>query len=528
MKKIICFAIAVFTLSIFAAFPQTKIQDTSSEMVINNGPIDFIDPSRITKPSEHRIYLALFEGLVSYEPKTCRPIPALAKKWEISGKNNEIITFHLRKTTWSDGTPITAQTVVDSWLYYLFPQTAAEYSYLPAEIIKGAKEFNEGKASYDSVGLRALDELTLEVTLVGMVPFAESMMAHFSFPVLPMHAIEKYGDNWTKPENFVGNGPCVLESCNISKKITVVPNKRYWNRKNVFISRITFLTNETCEDAFTAFKKGSIDWNTDVPNERNEIKQLKEFHSNPQLATYYYTFNTNDPVLKDVRVRKALAKAIDKEKLSEYIFYAIPTDSFVPPIGNYETASGNGFDVKEARDLLAKAGYPDGNGFPKITVIYNTNSQHEFIAEFIQQQWKENLGIEVVLKNLEWNTFLTRRMNGDFQIARAGWVGDYADPSNFLELCASYSGNNDGRYSNQAFDRLLLRASRMSSGAKRNAVLNQAEEILITQDQALLPLYWYSYTNLIDLDKWQGWYTNILDIHPYVGLKPVTPTNRPK
>ncbi|WP_191015886.1 peptide ABC transporter substrate-binding protein [Treponema zioleckii] len=524
MKKIFYAALAVFASAVFMIYPQTKKSGyKTSELIINNGSEpDFLDPSKIQSVPEQRIYLALFEGLVSYDSKTCAPVPGVAESWERRGKNNEILTFHLRKTTWSDGTPITAQTVIDSWLYYLAPSTAAEYAYMPAAVIKGAADYNAGKTRAETVGLRAVDDKTFEITLVGAVPYAEAMMAAFSFPILPMHVIQKYGNEWTKPEHFVGNGPFVLESWIPQEKITVVPNEKYWNKKNVFLSRITFLPIENLATAYNAFKNHEIDWDTGVPLEKlGEIKFSKKCQTAPCNATYYYEFNINDPVLSDVRVRKALAKAIDKKQLVEKLLRGgqVVSDAFVPPMEGYKPATGNAFNVEEAKALLAEAGYPDGKGFPTMTLIYNTNEAHKKIAEYVQGQWKENLGIDVVLENLYWARFLQKRQSNDFQIARAGWVGDLAEPANFLELCLSASGNNDGRYSSSDFDALLLQASEMPAGAERDDVLRRAEEILITRDQALLPVYYYVTHNLIDLDKWEGWYTNILDVHPYVGLK---------
>ncbi len=522
MKKIILTAMAVLSLAAFTSCSKDK-KSSGAELVLNNGSEpQSLDPSKIQGVPEHRLYMALFEGLVSYDPKTCEPIPGVAESWERSGENNEILTFHLRNTSWSDGTPITAQTFVDSWLYYLSPSTAAEYAYMPAAIIKGAAEYNAGKTAPETVGIRAVDDKTFEITLVGAVPYAEAMMAHYSFAPLPLHAIQKFGNDWTKPGNFVGNGPFVVETWTPQEKITVVPNDKFWNKDNVFLSRITFLPIENLSTAYNAFKNHEIDWDTGVPLEMlDEIKLSKEYQVAPQLSSYYYEFNINDPVLNDVRVRKALAKSIDKKQLVDKVLKGgqVAADAFVPPMGGYTPATGNAYNVEEAKALLAEAGYENGVGFPQMTIIYNTNESHKKIAEYVQQQWKENLGIDVVLENLEWATSLQKRQANDFQIARAGWVGDYADPSNFLELCLSTSGNNDGRYNNPEFDALLAQASTMNAGPDRDAVLNKAEEIMMTQDQAYVPFYYYVSQNQIDLDKWDGWYTNILDVHPYVGMK---------
>ena len=213
--------------------------------------------------------------------------------------------------------------------------------------------------------------------------------------------------------------------------------------------------------------------------------------------------------------------SLDRQELVDKVLKGgqIPADAFVPPMAGYEPTTGNSYNVAEAQKLLADAGYPDGKGFPKMTLIYNTNEGHKKVAEWVQQQWKKNLNIDVTLENIEWATFLDKRQSNDFEIARAGWVGDYADASNFLELLITTSGNNDGRYSDAEFDALIKKASEMPAGKERLDVLRQAEDILITRDQALIPFYYYVSQNLIDLDEWEGWYPNTLDIHPYVGLK---------
>jgi oligopeptide transport system substrate-binding protein len=253
----------------------------------------------------------------------------------------------------------------------------------------------------------------------------------------------------------------------------------------------------------------------------DEIKLRDDYHVVPNLATYYYEFNINDPVLKDMRVRKALAMSINKQDLVDKVLKGgqIATDAFVPPMEGYTPTKGNSFNIGEAKKLLAAAGYPDGKGFPKLTVSYSTSDGNKKIAEYIQEQLKTNLGITIALQNMEWATFLSKCQANDFQIAGESWIGDYQDPSNFLQLCKSDGGNNDGRYNNPDFDSLLKKASHMKDGSDRMKVLEQAENELITKDQVVVPFYYRVSENCIDLNKWDGWYTNTQDLHPYVGIK---------
>ena len=525
MKKRICVTAAS---ALLAALLLTAIgcsKGTSAkgaEFVFNNATEpQSLDPSQIEGVPEHRLYMALFEGLVSYDPKTSLPIPGVAESWSRSD-SQDVITFKLRDCTWSDGVKITAQTFVDSWLYYLSPETAAKYAYMPAQVIKGAEDYNAGKAGKEAVGIRAVDEKTFEVTLTGPIPYAVDMMAHYSFAPLPLHAIQKNGKDWIKPKNFVGNGPFVLESWIPQDKITLVPNAKYWNKDNVFISRLTMLPIENEITSYQKYKSGELDWDPVVPLEMmDEVKLRDDYQVAPQLSSYYYFLNLNNPVLKDVRVRKALAMAFDRKELVEKVRRGgeVPATALTPPMAGYTPPKGSAYNPDEAKKLLADAGYPGGKDFPKMTIIYNTQEAHKKIAEFVQQQWKTNLNIDVELANLEWATFIEKRQANDFEIARAGWVGDYQDPSNFLEMFLTGGGNNDGRYENPEYDAMLKKATTMPSGAERMKLLVQAEEMLIGRDQAIIPFYYYVSNNMIDLSKWDGWFVNTMDIHPWVGLK---------
>ncbi len=524
MKKLFLTAAVILSAALLVTGCGKKAASKGTEMIIENGAEpQSIDPTQIQGNVEQRINAALFEGLVTTDPKTCEAVPGVAESWERSA-DDTVLTFHLRKTTWSDGTPVTAQTFVDSWLYFMAPSTAAVYAYMPAMVIKGAADYNAGKADASTVGLRAVDDYTLEVTLVGPVPYAVDMMTHYSFDVLPMHTIKKFGKDWIKPENFVGNGPFILESWVPQEKVTVVPNEKYWNKQNVFLSRITFLPIDDMTTAYNKYKNGEIDWNTTntFPLDMlDEVKLRDDYQVYPNLASYYLAFNLNNKTLKDVRVRKALIESLDTKELVEKVTKGgqIATGAFVPEMAGYTPADGMKFDVAEAKKLLADAGYPDGKGFPKLTYIYNTSDSHKKIAEWAQQQWKTNLGIDMDLQNMEWATFLAKRQANDFEIAREGWIGDYQDPSNFLELLKSDSGNNDGRYNNPDYDALLEKASKMPAGAERMQVLRDAETMAVDRDASIIPMYIYVTQNLIDLNKWEGWYSNTLDLHPYTGLK---------
>ena len=495
----------------------------AQDFVLENGSEpQSLDPALIQGVPEHRIYMALFEGLMNFNAKTGKAELGLAESYKIS-KDGTVYTFKLRKANWSDGTPITAQQFVDSWLRTLDPATASNYASMPADMIAGAKEYNSGKGKREDVKLRALDRQTFEFTTVGPMPYVIEALTHYAYAVMPIHAIAKYGKDWIKPGNFIGNGPFVLKEWKPQDRIVAVKNEKYWDAKNVKLKSITFLPIEDQAVAYDKYKAGEIDWTPDLDQNRiDEIKLRKDYQHTIGTTVYYYIFNTNRKPFDNVKVRKAFAMAIDRKQLCDQVLKAgdVPTGALVPPMGSFVPTKGNTFNPEQAKKFLAEAGYPGGKGFPKFTLIYNTSNRHKKIAEWVQQQWKTNLGVDFELQNLEWNTFLdTRSKTHDFSVSRAGWQADYQDPQNYLEvLLKTGSGNNDGLYSNKKFDELMNKANRMPGGPARDKVMMQAEEIAITQDQAVAPFFYYQNMDLINTNKWGGWYTNTINVHPWKGI----------
>ena len=507
-------------------------QGANNQLIISNGAEpQSLDPSLIQGVPETNIYIALFEGLMRYDAKTGLGQPGLATSFTVSA-DKLVYTFKLRESVWSDGTPVTAQTVVDSWLRTLDPTTGSQYAYMIGMVVKGADAYNTSsekdaaklKALRDAVAIKALDAKTFQMTLTGPAPYVSDMLTHQAFAVLPMHAIAKYGKEWTKPGNFVGNGAYVLKDWKPQQQITVVKNEKYWDKANVFIPSIEFLPIEDMSTSYQKYKNGEIDWvnNQAFPSANiDEAKLRKDYQVAPQVATYYYIFNVTKKPVSDVRVRKAMAMALNTKELVAKVTKGgeLMATSISPALPGYTPAAGNGYNVAAAKKLLAEAGFPDGKGFPKLTVLYNTNERHKIIAEWVQQQWKTQLGIEVELQNMEWKTFLdVRSKQHDFVICRAGWVGDYQDPNTFLDMFITGSGNNDGLYSSKKYDDLVHLAA-TQTGATRMKTLHDAEEILMTKDQAVAPFFFYVNQDLIDLSKWTGWYPTPNGFHPYVGMK---------
>ena len=490
--------------------------------IANGAEPESLDPSQIQGVPEHRIFEALFEGLVAVDPQTADGVPGVAESWDVSD-DGLTYTFHLREdAVWSDGVPITADDVVYSWLRELAPETASPYAWFPAMFIAGATEYNAGEAGADAVQIRAVDDHTFEMTLIGPLPYVIGALCHYSFGIVPQHAIEKYGQAWTQPENFVGNGPFVLTEHVPQDRIVCEKNPLYWDAENVALDEVVFLASDDTATNYNMYVSGEVDWNTSIDlNNFDQISMRTDYQVAPQLSTYYYTINVTEPPFDDPLVRKAISYAIDREELVYSVTRAgqIPCWGIVPEMAGYEPLEesdigGALYDPDYARELLALAGYPNGIGFPTVSILYNTDDAHRQIAEFIQQQLKDNLNINVELENQEWATYLANRNAGNFQIARAGWVGDYQDPNTFLDMFITGAGMNGGKYSNPEYDALINQAARMPAGEERMATLKAAEDILINQDQAIIPLYFYVSQNMIDTNKWGGWYPNTMDYHP--------------
>jgi len=489
--------------------------------ISNGAEPESLDPAFIQGVPEHRIFTSLFEGLVAIDPITALAVPGVAESWTISADMRRY-TFKLRKDAlWSDGKPITAHDVVYSWLRVLDPETVAPYAWFPCMFIAGAQEFNDGRAQAKAVGIRALDDHTFQMDLIGPLPYTLDALTHFSFAIVPKHVIEKYGSAWTDPANFVGNGPFLLSERVAQISITVKKSKTYWDKVNVHLDKVIFYSSDSDTTNYNMYLKGELDWVTNVPLDQLKAAQMRsDFQKAPQLATYYYVFQNEKTPINNVLIRKALALAIDRTALVEGVTKAgeIPAWGIVPPMAGYKALSfpfaDQGKAIAEARKLLSKAGYPNGVGFPTVRILYNTNEAHRQIAEFIQSEWDKNLGIKARLENQEWQIYLANRNLGNFIVARAGWVGDYTDPNTFLDMFLTDGGMNGGKYSNDVYDLLINESARMGAGSERMKVLRIAEDIMINKDQALMPLFYDVTMNMVDTTKWGGWFTNTRDYHP--------------
>ena len=491
-----------------------------------------LDPHVVTGRIEHDLCMALLEGLLGQDPEDLSAVPGVARDWEVS-EDGKTYRFHLRADAkWSNGDPLTAADFVYSWRRALMPALGNNYAYM-LYYIRNAQRFHQGEITdFTEVGVRAADDLTLVVELENPTPFFLQLLAHMSY--FPVHgptieafgAIDERGTKWTRPGNHVGNGPFKLKEWVLNRSIVVEKNEHYWDAGTVKLQGIVFypVQNATTEERM--FRAGQLHLTNNVPVDkiaRYREQRPEALQIAPYLSTYYYLFNTLAPPLDRQKVRQALTMAIDRQQIVEKITKAgeLPAFNYTPPDTNGYTARARvEYDVARARALLAEAGYPGGAGFPAIELMYNTSEGHRRIAIAIQQMWKTSLNIDVALFNQDWKVYLDKRDEKDYQVARAGWIGDYLDPNTFLDMYTTDSGNNDTGWSNNRYDELIAQAGTISDQEHRYARLQEAEAILMAE-LPIMPIYTYVSKSLVSPDV-RGWYPNILDIHPfkYISLVP--------
>jgi oligopeptide transport system substrate-binding protein len=474
---------------------------------------------------EQRLFDALYEGLMIPSPATGNPVLGAAESYTVS-PDGTVYTFKIRKgLTWSDGVPITARTFYESWLRCLDPATAAEYPSIMTDIIKGAADYNSGKTGPDKVAMRVVDLQTFQFTTVGPAPYVLSMLTHMAYNPVPMHVIKKYGGDWTLPEHFVGNGAFVLQSFTPNDKIVVVKNPKYWDAKNVKLDQIVFYLSDDQATTYKMYVNGEVDWDASNPPpdkiDEAKARPQKDYILSPILSVYYYLVNVNQAPFTDVRVRQAFSMSVGRKNITDQIMKGgqIPATNGVPPnTGGYTGPTGIQENIEGAKKLLADAGYPGGKGLPTIKILYNTSAGHKKIAEYLQQQWEQTLGAKVELVNQEWATYLQTRQDGKmggFELARAGWGYDFADPYNYLFMWLSDNLNfNDPRWKNAKYDELVKKTNSLPAGPERNKLFYDAETIL-NQELPVIPFYFYVSQHMIDLTKWGGWNSNSLDRHTW-------------
>ena len=471
-----------------------------------NAQFPTIDPQLIEETVGGHVSRQLFEGLTTQTADGSLR-PGVATEW--SSPDNQVWTFKLRPDAkWSNGDPVTASDFVYAWQRAADPETASEYAwYVELSQIKNAASVIAGELTPDQLGVKAIDDQTLEVTLAQPLPYFPQMTVHYTF--MPSHqaTVEAHGSDWTKPGNIVSNGAYTLVEAAVNEYIRMTPNPNYWDADSVIIKDVTGYVIDESTIALTRFQAGEFDMMDDLPPgayPRLEAEKPDMTHSVPRLCSYYYTVNqseTGHPALQDPRVRKALSYAINRQVITDqvlkagqtpaYSFTHWATAGFEMPKIDYSDWAYND-SMAKAKELMTDAGYGPDNPI-EIDFIYNTSEAHKQIATVVTQMWKP-LGVKVNLSNFEWQSYLDIRGNQKFHVARSGWCGDYNEASTFLDLLTSNNSNNDGKYVSAEVDKLMADSVTMSDP---QPAYSKVEEIL-ANDMAIIPIYHYTQNFVLD------------------------------
>ena len=465
-----------------------------------------IDPALNTAVDGHQVIYGVFEGLCRLDERD-QGIPGIAESWDIS-EDNLTYTFHLRDAKWSDGQPVKASDFVYAWKRAVDPATAAEYGY-QMYYLKNGEAINNGEKPIDELGVKAIDDKTLEVTLESVTPYFLQLTAFPTYMPVREDVVSADPEGWAlNMDTYIGNGPFKVQEWKHDDVLKLVKNENYYDADKVKLDGIDYVFIVEASTAVSAFESGEIDYMEAVPAEKIAVLEEandENFKILPYLGTYFYIFNMNQEPVNNPKVRKALSLAINRTDIVEQVTKAgqVPATGFVPKgvsmsdgttdfqetAGDYNLPIDDS-KVEEAKQLMAEAGYPDGKGFPTIEVLYNTGEGHKAIAEALQAMWKQNLGINVELRNEEWKVFQTSRNEGNYTVARHGWIGDYVDPMTFLDMWITASGNNDAKFSNPKYDELISKA-KSTLGKERDDAMLEAQAILM-EELPVMPIYYYT------------------------------------
>ncbi len=468
----------------------------------------------------------LFEGLMKWENSgeeidgsdgTCESAQITYGQAESYDKTTNddgtvTYTFHLRDgIKWSDGKDVTAGDFEYSWKRLVDPATAADYNYM-LDCVVNANEIMAGEKDPSELAVKAVDDKTFEVTLTTDLPYFEELCAFPAMMPVRQDIIEANGDQWTfDPSTYISNGSYKLTEWTHNSQIVMAKNENYYDYENLGPDTITFKLMDDSNAMLSGFKSGELDYIQEAPQaELPSLIASGDMKIVDYLGTYYVCFQTQKAPFDDARVREAFTLAVDRTYIVDKVtqsgqveagayvpsgisdaeegsdFRATGGDYYAPTDADYEA------NCEKARELLAEAGYPNGEGFPVVEYLYNTNDAHKAVAEALQNMWEEQLGVTVTLNNQEWAAFLQTRKDGDYSISRNGWISDYNDPISFLDMWVTGGGNNDAQYSNAEYDNLISQAKATSDAAERMKLLHQAEDILVGQDYVVNPLYFYT------------------------------------
>lgn len=503
-----------------------------ADLVLHNGPEpETIDPQILTGQADGRIASALFEGLTRFNPTNGTAMPGLASHWEISSDGLTYWFFLRPEARWSTGEPIEADEVVWSWRRAVTPATAADYASQFFCVRNGRALVNGELRDASRLGAEALGAHTVRVHLENPTPYFLELVASRVFFPVPRRAVERWGDHWIRAEPLPCSGPYQLLSWRVNDRFRLRRNPRYWDAGQVTAERIDILSGDNPSTALNLFLNGEVDLISDrkiIPGELGpELAARPDFHRFDYLGQDFIRFNTTRKPFQDARVRRAVAMAIDRARITARItrMGERPSAAVTPAgTGGYQPPAGLSCDPATARQLLAEAGYPEGRGFPPIEYTFNVGSRiYEQTGVEIQSMLREHLGIRVELRPLEWKTYLADMSALNYDFIRGSWVGDYDDPMTFLDCFLSDSGNNRTGWKEVRYDRLLQAAAAEADPQRRHGILREAETLLVAEAVPVTGLYSHVGLYAADPRKVGGIWPNRMDEHPFFSMRRIRP-----
>ncbi|MBC7979853.1 MAG: peptide ABC transporter substrate-binding protein [Armatimonadetes bacterium] len=518
-------------LAALACQKESQVEKATREGILllgNSSDPKSFDPQVVSGVLENNIIRALFEGLVNFHPTEDLATPGGVALEVTPDETSTIWNVKLRPDAkWSDGEPVTAGDFAFSYERILTPELGAKYASM-LYFMKGAEDFNLGKSKdFSTVGIKITDPRNFTITLRGPTPFFREILKHYTWYPVPRHAVLKYGkigtrgNEWSRPENLITNGPFKIKSFRRTDHIEVERNPYYWDAANVSLNGIRFLPISNVFTEARMFRDGQIHITysaaPEVVDLMNKI-DASQVRQEPYLGTVIYRFNTTRKPLNDARIRRSLSMAINREAVCENVFRGFkPAYGMTPPMGGYDPPHGAAFDPAAARKLMAEAGFPKGRNFPRLKLLIASRETAATLATAIQAMWREHLGVEVEIENREWTAYIVATQNLEYDIAAGGWIGDYIDPLTFLEMWTPGNGNNNTGWDSPAFAAKLNASFQITNPAERYAILQQAEQILLA-DSPVAPIAWWG-KNYLMHPAVQGWEPLLLDSHPYTSLK---------
>ncbi|MFP4375041.1 MAG: peptide ABC transporter substrate-binding protein [Spirochaetaceae bacterium] len=527
-RTIMALLLVGLTLGVGAQEAQNDESDDEVEFVTSylSTEIQF-NPHKSFTSTEAQLYTALFEGLVSYHPLTLDPVPGVAERWEVS-PNGRTYRFYLRgDARYTNGERVTAEHFRDSWLELLRPENESAYSFL-FDVIEGAEEFRTRRETDpDTVGIHVEGPGVLRVELAHPAGHFLDVLCHHSFVALHPDMLES--DDPGELPSIIGNGPYTVESRG-SEEMVFTKNERYWDRRRVEIPRLRFIFSDESADLTQRFNDEEIDWIAGGML-LDEVKYEDTIQVNPQFATTYYFMNTDRPGLADPDVRRALALLLPWEEMRSPDLHFVPAETLVPSIPYYpdDVTGITEQRVQEGLEILADAGFPDGEGLGPIIVRMPLGAESDPVTTLILEAWREHLSVDVELETVAYATYFDSLSEDDYSVGQISWIGDFADPLTFLQMWTSDSNLNDSGFASGEFDE-LLRDSMSQTENRRYQTLADAEQMLL-DSAVVLPVSHAPAINLIDLNRVEGWFPNALDIHPFkylefAGRRPLPGTAR--